>query len=81
MQLDSVGDRDAHTRYIQDDHLNFKVGDRTIYFDQNTESYWFDSNGNGTIETQFWIDSSGTVWYDINNDGNGDTIVNVEGYP
>ena len=58
------------------------LGGITVYVDNG--SYWFDANGSGTIETQFWIDEGGTVWYDINNNGAGDTIVppsHPEGYP
>jgi hypothetical protein len=75
-ELDSVGNRDANTRFGRNDQNQtaIMVGNDVVYFDSSTQSYWFDQNGNGTFETQFWIGSDG-LWYDINNDGSRDTLL------
>ena len=76
-ELDSVGNRDAETRFERNEQTQTPItldnGD-VVYFDNDTQSYWFDQNGNGTFETQFWIGTEG-VWYDINNDGLRDTLL------
>ncbi len=76
-ELDSVGNRDANTRFDRNENTQTPItleNGETVYFDGSTQSYWFDQNGNGTFETQFWIGSDG-VWYDINNDGMRDTLL------
>ena len=76
-ELDSVGNRDANTRFERNetDQTTIDLGDGNVaYFDNSTGSYWFDQNGNGTVETRFWIGTDG-VWYDINNDGAPDILL------
>ena len=75
-ELDSVGNRDANTRFERNEQTQTAInaGNDVVYFDSSTQSYWFDQNGNGTFETQFWIGTDG-LWYDINNDGSRDTLL------
>lgn len=76
-ELDSVGNRDASTRFERNEQNQTTItlgSGEVAYFDNSTGSYWFDQNGNGTFETQFWIGTDG-VWYDINNDGARDTLL------
>lgn len=76
-ELDSVGSRDANSRFDRDpgNQTTSVLGDGTvIYQDSRTGSFWVDINGNGTVETEFW-NFDGVIWYDIDNNGDPDTIV------
>lgn len=81
--LDAVGGRDAESRFDWDPgHVTSELwGDNEVFRDDRTGNYWFDQNGNGTVETQFGIDNQGRIWYDLNNDGSLDTIVDPAGFP